>query len=260
MTRISHLLMLAFLSAFAANAHADFASYVAQYDFTALYPARPNFGSGTVFRIERSPDGSRYTRVICRNLFARRDFVRTAVGLKSVEYDDAERFGEAMGVIYGLLTSSRQSEENLIAQKVTAVKLSYDDAVIERLPATIQPVEAGTPIELDSTCLAALTKLEHEGKDDRIYVVDRALFVNRFTIRVERPSNSTVELAEMLGISPEHEYRSIGMHGVEVTAPYYLGMNALLISEIGPVKPGTRAETRIVKTKSAKLPLFRAWQ
>ena len=97
------LLSLLLASSFllASPTQGKFAPYAGQHDLLPLYPARPAFGSGTVFRIKRSVDGSRYTRVICRNLFAGITPQRKPYAVKSAVYSDPERFAEAVGILYG---------------------------------------------------------------------------------------------------------------------------------------------------------------
>jgi len=259
--RLSLPLLLIAACAFSPSADAEFASYAEQHKLAPLYPARPNFSSGTVFRIQRSADGSRYVRVLCRNLFAGVAADRTSVALESTMYSDPERFNEALGVIYGLLFSAKQAEENLQAQKVRAIKLSYGEAAIEKLPSTIALSETGSTLPLDPACLAVLTKLKSEESFEAVHVVDRALFVKRFGVEVERPRESTVDVIEMLGVDSDHKFESKGMNSVEIEAPYYIGMNSLSIVDIGLPESGGKPNMRVVKTGPAKLPeRFRAWE
>jgi hypothetical protein len=249
------------LYASAPDARADFASYVAQYDLQPLYPARPKFGSGTVFRIERVADGSRYTRVLCRSLFAGDNATRTPIALKSMEYTDPERFNEAIGIVYGLLANARQTEENLVLHKVRAIKLSYADTFVELLPRMAKVGETNAPVELDATCLTVLTKLKQQGEREPIYVVDRALRVGRFVIHIDRPPESTLDASHLLDTNSEFDARGNGMDEVEIDSPYYLAMSALLIEDIGPAKAGVKSHMRVVKTRPAKVPEpCRAWQ
>ena len=255
------MLLLGSACAWTHNARADFSSYVHEHGLRPLYPARPNFGSGTVFRIERSADGSRYARVLCRNLFAAITPVRTPVTLKSMAFSDSRGFTEALGIVYGLLTSARQAEENLQAQHVGVVKLSPMDATLERLPPTLQLTEKGAAFALDSTCLAALTKLRREDKFEGIHVVDRALFVSRFRIELERPPEYTLDAMEVLGVDSDHESQSKGPNAVEIMAPYYIGMSSMLIVDVGAAAPGAAPNKRVVKAAAPKLvERFRAWE
>jgi hypothetical protein len=134
-------------------------------------------------------------------------------------FSDSKGFTEALGIVYGLLTSARQAEENLQAQHVGVVKLSPMDATLERLPPTLQLTEKGAAFALDSTCLAALTKLRREDKFEGIHVVDRALFVSRFRIELERPPEYTLDAMEVLGVDSDHESQSKGPNAVEIMAP-----------------------------------------
>jgi len=259
--QIAFAIFAGVLYASAQNVRADFASYVAQYDLQPLYPARPAFGSGTVFLIDRLADGSRYTRVLCRSLFAHNNATRSPIALKSMEYDDPERFSEAIGIVYGLLENARQTEENLAMHKIRAIKLSYVDTFVERLPWTAKLGETKAPVELDTTCLTALTGHKLEGKREPIYIVDRALRVGRFVVHIERPSESTLDAGHLLDTNSEFDARRNGVDEVEIDAPYYLAMSALLIEDIGPAKAGVKPQMRVVKTRPGKVPEpFRAWQ
>ena len=259
--RFLRCLLVGLALAGAPGARADFAPYAEQHELKPLYPARPNFGSGTVFQLQRSADGSRYVRVLCRNLFAAVDSVRAPIMLKTTRYADPERFSEALGIVYGLLSSAHQAAENLQTQKVSSIALSYKEAEIERLPSTIKLTQAGAAFALDPTCLATLARLKREGSFEEIHVVDRALRVNRFGIEIERPPTHTLDVIEVLGVDREHKFQSKGMNAVEIDAPYYIGMNPLKIVDIEPASPDAKPDTRVVKVAPAKLPeRFRAWE
>ena len=255
-------LLLAASFALASPTRGDFAPYAGQHDLLPLYPARPVFGSGTVFRIKQSVDGSRYTRVICRNLFAGITPQRKPYDVNSAVYSDPERFAEAVGILYGLLTSARQTEENLHTQRASRIKLSYEDAMLEELPPGIRLSESGAAYRLDPVCLAALAKLKDEGAQDTLYVVDRALVVNRFRIEIERPpGGSTQEAIDVLDVNADYVNQSKGTNAVEIEAPYYIGMNALSIVDIAPASPGADPDVRVVKAVAAKLPdRYRSWE
>ena len=254
-------LLLASSFILASPTHGEFAPYAGQHDLLPLYPARPAFGSGTVFRIKQSVDGSRYTRVICRNLFAGTP-QRKPYAVNSAVYSDPERFAEAVGILYGLLTSARQTEETLRAQRASRLKISYQGAMLEELPPGIGLSESGAAYRLDPVCLAALAKLKDEGVQDTLYVVDRALVVDRFRIEIERPpGGSTQDAIDVLDVNTEYVKHSRGTDAVEIEAPYYIGMNALSIVEIAPAAPGADPNVRLVKTVSAKLPeRYRSWE
>jgi hypothetical protein len=255
------LLLLGFACAWTHDARADLTSYVQEHGLTRLYPARPNFGSGTVFRIERSADGSRYARVLCRNLFAGITVVRTPIVLKTMAFSDSEGFTEALGIVYGLLTNARQAEENLRAQHIGVVKLFPMDAAIEQLPPTVQFTQTGAAFALDSTCLAALIKLKREDDFEGIHIVNRALFVSRFRIELERPPEYNLDAMEVLGVDSDHETQSKGPNAVEVMAPYYIGMSSMLIVDLGPADPGAAPNKRVIKAAAPKLVArFRAWE
>jgi hypothetical protein len=259
--QIALVLLAGILYASAPDARGDFASYIGQYDLQPLYPARPAFGSGTVFRIDRLADGSRYTRVLCRSLFARSNATRTPIALKGMEYADPERFGEAIGIVYGLLANARLTEENLATHKIRAIKLSYADTFVERLQWMAKLGESNAPIELDATCLTALTRLNQEDKREPIYIVDRAVRVGRFVIHIDRPPGSTLDASHLLDTNSEFNARSNGKDEVEIDALYYLAMSALLIEDIGPAKAGVNPQMRVVKTRPGKVPEpYRAWQ
>ncbi|HMI45109.1 MAG TPA: hypothetical protein VK491_03015 [Gemmatimonadaceae bacterium] len=255
-------LLLASSFTLASPTRGEFAPYAGQHDLLPLYPARPAFGSGTVFRIKQSVDGSRYTRVICRSLFAGITPQRKPYAVNSALYSDPERFAEAVGILYGLLTSARQTEENLHAQRASHLKLSYQGAMLEELPASIRLSESGAAYRLDPVCLAALAKLKDEGVQDTLYVVDRALVVDRFRIEIERPpGGSTQDAIDVLDVNTDYVKHSKGKEAVEIEAPYYIGMNALSIVDIAPATPGADPDVRVVKAVSAKLPdRYRSWE
>lgn len=255
------LLLISNLS-LASPTRGELAPYAGQHDLLPLYPARPAFGSGTVFRIKRSVDGSRYTRVICRNLFAGITPQRKPYAVNSAVYSDPERFVEVVGILYGLLTSARQTEENLHTLRARSVKLTYEDAMLEELPPSIKLSESGAAYRLDPVCLTALAELKKEGVRETLYLVDRALVVNRFRIELERPQGgSTRDAVDVLDVNTDYVKHSRGMDVVEIEAPYYIGMNALSIVDIAPAAPGADPDTRVVKAVSAKLPEgYRSWE
>jgi len=131
--RFSLILMLLCLSTagVAVSSRADVAPSQGQHALIPLYPARPTFGSGTVFRINRSVDGSRYTRVLCRNLFAGVTPEREPYTVKSAVFTEPGHFDKAAGILYGVLTNAQQTAENLRTKKARSVKLSYQDATLE---------------------------------------------------------------------------------------------------------------------------------
>ena len=93
-------------------------------------------------------------------------------------------------------------------------------------------------------------------------MVDRALVVDRFRIEIERPpGGSTQDAIDALDVNTEYVKHSRGTDGVEIEAPYYIGMNALSIVEIAPAAPGADPDVRVVKAMSAKLPeRYRSWE
>lgn len=255
------LLLLGSTFAVVLPARADFAPYAGQHDLLPLYPARPTFGSGTVFRINRSVDGSRYTRVLCRNLFAEATPQRKPYAVNSVVYSDPERFDEAAGILYGLLTSAQQTAETLRSNGTRSVRLSYQDAAIEHLPPGIKLSAQGSAYRLNPVCLDALAKLKAKGDLGTIYLVDRALVVNRFRVEIERPADSSGDAVDVLGLNTDYVGHSKGRDAVEIEAPYYIGMNALTIVDIGPASPGKDPSTRVVKTGPATFPdRYRSWE
>ncbi len=199
--------------------------------------------------------------MLCRSLFAAITPVRTPTVLKSMAYSDSEGFTEALGIVYGLLTNARQAEENLRAQHIGVVRLSPMDAAIERLPPTVQLTQTGAAFALDSTCLEVLTKLKRDDNFEGIHVVNRALFVSRFRIELERPPEYNLDAMEVLGVDSDHETQSKGPNAVEIMAPYYIGMSSMLIVDLGPAVPDAAPNERVVKAAAPKLVArFRAWE
>jgi len=242
-------------------ARGQFAPYAGQHDLLPLYPARPAFGSGTVFRINRSVDGSRYTRVLCRNLFAGITPERVPYPVKGATYTDPDRFDEATGILYGVLTSARQTAETLQAQRTKLLKLSYKDTMLEQLPSRVRLNLGASASSLDAGCLDVLAKLKAEGDSEPLYLVDRALVVNGFRVEIERPPEFTSDATEVLDVNVDYASQSQGKNAVEIQAPYYIGMNVLAIVDIEPALPGADPRTRVVKTGPAKLPeRYRSWE
>jgi hypothetical protein len=256
-------LVVLFLStaSVAIAARADVVPPKGQDKLLPLYPARPTFGSGTVFRLNRSVDGSRYVRVLCRNLFAGVTSERAPYSVKSTLFREPEQFEKATGILYGVLTNAQQTAENLRTKRARSVKLSYEDAVLERLPAAIKLGGDGAAYPLDPVCLDVLARIKAQDDPDPLYLVDRAVAISRFRVEVERGAESTTDAVDIIDVNVDYVSYSKGRDVVEIEAPYYVEMSAVAIVDIGPPVDGADPNTRQVKTGAAQFPLrYRSWE